>query len=64
MEQIQDQLEELKNKIECCTYTLSMHSLSDTVHIEAIRDLLPEYIKDINKIIEQINKDKIIFAEK
>lgn len=50
-EDLKEQIENLKNRLENINATLSL-PMPDKIHVDCLRDLIPELIEDINVILE------------
>lgn len=54
-EEVLEQIGLLKDRLENINATLST-PLPDKFHVEALRELMPQLIDDVNKIMEGISK--------
>ena len=52
MKELEEQIEELKERLECAETILAMKNIPDAIHLESLRSLLPEYIEDLNSILK------------
>jgi len=51
-EDIKEKIECLKDRLENINATLSLN-MPDSIHVQCLRDLLPELIEDVNQILER-----------
>ena len=51
-------LYELKQRIESANAMLTMTSLPDSIHIASFRELVPEYIEDLDNMINELEKER------
>ncbi len=55
MEEIKEKIELVKDRLENINATLSM-PIPDNLHVQALRELVPELIEDITEIIQEFKK--------
>ena len=49
---LKEQIEKLKEKLENSEFMLTQKAIPDSIHVGALRDLIPEYIEDLNKMLK------------
>jgi Mor family transcriptional regulator len=55
MEEIKEKIELVKDRLENINATLSM-PFPDKLHVQALRELVPELIEDMTEIIQEFKK--------
>lgn len=53
-----ESLGELKDRLENANTMLTMTALPDKIHIDSLRELIPEYIKDIENMINELEQER------